>query len=409
MRISPVAVALLAVHGAAWGTSCAYPPPCGLIVAGSILITGKVDATLIDGDPKGKRWFRVEVHDALLGLDPQERYAWVEGEFTKGKEYFLDLRRDEEGELYPQFCGSSDELNSRSRETVQQIKDLQRTGKGTVQVWLRLNGSNMEGMEVSIDGPSGTKQGTTDKDGWAFFKELDPGHYRMRSLEQHYQPESDDTREVEVLAGGCSSAYWHLQGDGVVSGTVKTQTGIPAANLRLQLAEHLTMFNAVTDAQGRFRFENVTPGEYRLGTNLMEVRTASIPHNEVVPGYFEVKPGATVDGIEFTIPDYGPAREIRFHVIDRDSGRPLVGAYIRDTRVWAPELGGLIEDALKTDANGVAIASGWEDVGYRVNAEFYQGPGILDRLVSGSVDVRPGRGPIDVILKLRPLREGLPR
>ena len=97
-----------------------------------------------------------------------------------------------------------------------------------------------------------------------------------------------------VLLVACSVA-WSAYGpaDGTISGTVRNSTGAPfqGAFVRARNVKTKTTVNVLSDTQGRFRVQNLPPGDYemsheqdtlgRLNPRTGEVTEYPFPHSEI--------------------------------------------------------------------------------------------------------------------------------
>src|SRR3989441_8702569 len=92
-------------------------------------------------------------------------------------------------------------------------------------------------------------------------------------------------RRVAVLTFVAWSIAWSAYGsDGTtISGTVKNSTGAPyrGAFVRVRNVKTTMTFNVLSDSQGRYRVENVPPGDY-------EIRATAIGYKD------DVRSGVTV-------------------------------------------------------------------------------------------------------------------
>jgi hypothetical protein len=170
-------------------------------------------------------------------------------------------------------------------------------------------------------------------------------------------------------------------------------------------------YTAETDQEGRFRFDLVFPGRYLLGTNILYeyVPTSAVPRSYYPGGgtrreAFEilVEEGAKVDGLAFTLPDFGAKRRIDICVVNK-AGQPVAGAKIADDILAANNdvaSFGSLGDNLETDATGCLMAEGFERASYRVRAA--TGRNLKDLESSDDAEIPPGKGPVSIVLVLQP-------
>ena len=154
------------------------------------------------------------------------------------------------------------------------------------------------------------------------------------------------------------------------------------------------------------QIENVLPGRYRMGTNILfeDMATSTAPR-AWYPGRrtrdeaaeILVDAGAHVAELQFTLPDVGPRRTIRIRVVD-SAGRPVPRAHVSDDSDGDGEYGSL-GDNLTTDDKGSLTVQGFERAQYTVSATSRG-----EAADSGPVEIAPGKGPLTVVLVLRTMQ-----
>ncbi|WP_426755911.1 carboxypeptidase regulatory-like domain-containing protein [Myxococcus sp. Y35] len=109
----------------------------------------------------------------------------------------------------------------------------------------------------------------TNREGVALFTETQAGLFTICARGAGH--EEDCEAEVGVVAGGELSVDLRLPPGAVIEGQVVQQDGLPAAGVRLMamgttVNGRLTVMptQAVTDAEGRYRLDGVTPGYVRV-------------------------------------------------------------------------------------------------------------------------------------------------
>ncbi|MBN9654118.1 carboxypeptidase regulatory-like domain-containing protein [Halobacillus sp. GSS1] len=136
---------------------------------------------------------------------------------------------------------------------------------------------------------------TTNGNGQYNFTSLTPGSYSLSYLLNNYMTA---TRSVTVTAGQTEVVNVLLTPDpGSITGTVRT-TGnvvIPGAEVHLVNNSNVVLSTAITDAQGEYTFNGVTPGSYVLtvsaSTYQSETRGTTVQSNAATVEDFQL-PGS---------------------------------------------------------------------------------------------------------------------
>ena len=126
----------------------------------------------------------------------------------------------------------------------------------------------------------------TDDQGRFHVNELSPGKYKLTLLLPDELYTSKPEQELTVSDGGCATADYYVVDNGRLSGRVLDSEGQPAVKVQLQLmeADHTDPLKdqakyAQTDAEGRYKFDSLPPGQYVLGANLKRLWDMSDPTN----------------------------------------------------------------------------------------------------------------------------------
>ena len=332
---------------------------------------------------------RFRIEEPLVGLSPdtKETVVSVPGAgLEKGQRYLVDAGKADDGRLFLKICGASGTVTSADTAEALEYLRMRALGKATTFVKVKVfrdRNVPMIGVDVSISGPSGTLSARTDTTGVAVFNGLEQGHYRASAASAHYHytstPRPVLTRDVDVLEGTCRSARIDLQSESSVSGVVWEAPGTPAAFLDLELVSPLHSFpdaySTRTDKDGKFLFTSVSPGQYLLGSNIIGIRSSTIPPtyypgvaNRDEAARLEVSaPDSVLDGLVFTLPDLGGKRDIEICVVD-EHGVPVSSAtLITPFKIKGKSLARLGHQPV-TDKDGCVREQAYAKASYEVEA-----------------------------------------
>lgn len=405
-------------------TSCVRLSPCAVFRPGGVVFVGSVvsvqplpEPVLNSLDYRTTR-ARVEVREVFAGLTEGTKEVTIEaGDWLKaGSELVFDAYGLEGGGYGLRVCGQTAEASDRN-EFLRYLRSRKKGLEATsVAVAVFSSHRGLPGVDVTIRGPEGARQGSTDREGIAQFAGIPAGKYSISVAKAHFRLSEgpyNDT-EIEVLDQACPTARIALVSSATVSGVLRGADGrtLAGAEVELVSVEHdVVGFDATTDEKGSFRFEDVLPGRYLLGTN---IRFEGMATGNIQRAYFpgrehrseaaeiEVGAGAALTGLQLTLPDAGPRRKIRVCVVD-SAGKPVPEARIFDAS-WqgdrVVQYGRI--DRLTADESGCAVTEGYERASYPVIASTESSSKFL---TSDPATIPPGKGPAYVVLVLEPAKK----
>jgi 5-hydroxyisourate hydrolase-like protein (transthyretin family) len=376
-RFVPILLLLMLVAARdAEACSCmASGPPCQSYFEVQAVFAGTVRSiTPIGAPPTWGPSVRVEFEEAIgfRGVDGETQSvvtSVADGAscgygFKPGERYVVYAYRSKPGEpLRTGIC-------SRTRPIAQAAEDLLffKTLSGTpgnARVFGSITHSefNLATRDVRNYGPVpnvrltlrsavATFQATTDAAGRYELHGVTPATYQL-TVEAPPEFSAADLEKTLQLTDsrGCAEADFVLRFDGRVRGSIRTSTGGPAANVRVQLmpiefvgtSDLIETIDATTDAAGRFEFSKVTPGRYVLGVDLFRVIDLLPDPNVAFPATYH--PG-TPDAMRATIIEWKGGER---HDLEPMTLPPARRAY---------QLTGLVTLEDGTPAAGVSVALG---------------------------------------------------
>ncbi len=330
------------------------------------------------------------------------------GFMNLGESYLIDGGQAADGTVWPAICGQSGTITEQKMQ-IRYLKDAARGKKRTPSTSIRLfeDFTAMRGIEIALRGPGGVHKARTDANGWAHYARLKPGSYSLVQLPAHHMmdPNEQVPTTFTVYPGSCSTQTWYFRGDGIVSGRVLTEDGLPLSGVTLELVgsgESKPHYKTVSTAEGGFQFKAVTSGTFHLGTSVVDL--SNVPRSLLGGGHptdLAVEPGGTVDNLELRIPDPGGPRSLVFHLTDGE-GQPIKGAYLQDMKLpLNPNAAGLASN-MYSDENGDLTVEARSKVSYRVKARFSDFP-ISRWKESDPVTITPEMDPLRYDLRLKPI------
>jgi hypothetical protein len=270
------------------------------------------------------------------------------------------------------------------------------------------------GVTVSIEGSGVRRTAATDNKGSTVFSGLSPGEYRVQFSAEGYVV-TWPLPNVKLHAKGCADVGLPLRLNRVVTGTVTTRDGFPAAGVRIEAVPVRPRYphdypspadSATTDAEGRYELRNLPFGEYYLGTSLASSTTKENPYPRWFYPGTEDPPAAAFLRIGERPEQY----RFDFMLPERQKPRVIEGTVVWPNGSPAADVQVTLEDPrwpsrvqiVKTDSSGRFMAEGFSRSRYRVHATKFSGrPGDIALDSAEPATVEPdGTNPVKLLLVL---------
>jgi 5-hydroxyisourate hydrolase-like protein (transthyretin family) len=401
-------------------------------------VVGESKFTVNEGSRQHtQRLVRLAVEQPLRGIEAAEvevATGWGGGDcgyqFRRGVRYVVYADRDEKGgRLYTGTC-------TRTRPLAEADEDLAYfrglgASEPTGTVFGEARRRNyfwQEGEQVfkpvadaglTVEGADVSRELKTDAEGRFRVAGLAPGKYRLTMKvppglfhETGKGEVREVVREVELAARGCAQADFYFESDTRVSGRVLEASGKPAADLRLQMRgapsdarRGNTFLYAQADADGRFEFKAVPPGEYLLGVRLLGSVGQPLPYprtyfpgtpSREAAGVVKVKEGEHLGGLEMRLPAPLEEYEVTGEVVWED-GRPAPGATVYVNQEVDDRTGDY--KSVRADERGRFAVKVYEGMSYKVSA--YSPDATGPAPMSPPLDVPPpGARPVRLVLPI---------
>lgn len=154
--------------------------------------------------------------------------------------------------------------------------------------------------------------GRTESDGSFTIEDIDPGLYTIHVAHSDFlwRPMFDDYRRIEVTAAGCAYTSIYLRPNNRIEGRLVDQDGQPLKNVFVTLdgvreswGKYPPSLTTYSGARGRFVFEGVLLGEYRIqipylrsmgGSRYLTAEQASDETAAYYPGVLDEADASTI-------------------------------------------------------------------------------------------------------------------
>lgn len=287
-------------------------------------------------------------------------------------------------------CSGSRLITDETRESVDpDLQYLRRFKAGTAlpRVTGRVNprefdfpsDEGLSAVKVTLSGNGFTLSTLTDSNGNYLFNPVPIGTYSLRASLPSYLPIMRQ-QTVEVSASGCGYADFVMVGTGVIQGVLADHSGRPLSNVEVEIVrlgndghpDDLDSGRTQSDRSGRYRFANLSHGDFQVGVNLLEAPDAKTPYEQtrwIQDGSpsIHLGPGEKKDLSPLKLPVRTKVHRIDVEVHWPD-GRPAHGV-----TVWA-DIGNEPGDYGETDTNGVTHLLLLEGFSYDLEAKIWVGP-----------------------------------
>lgn len=396
------AAACLLAAGRAEACTCSRPAsPCAAYAgAGAVFVGTVADARGAKAGGKGwagttaRRVYKFAVEEAFSGVVGAEVEVWTGAgggdcgfPFERGARYVVYAQRDDEtGSLSTSICTRT-QTASAAAEDLEFLRGLAaRASGGTLsgevtRVRKQIKEGSWRGVGPAADAPvlvygEGLRRELhTDAQGRFSLSGLKPGTYRVKLSPPENLVTHEAERRFEVADRGCAAANFFVFDDGRLGGVITDAEGKPAGNVRLTLYEAddpdpagLDVLSLHTDAEGRYLFEGVPPGSYRLAVNLTRLpdfrdQTAAFPRT-YYPGTPEASGAEVITlgegerklNLDWRLPARRPSVPVEVFVVWPD-GRPVEKALVTLQDVT---YGSEHRHGDETDADGRVAFEGFE-------------------------------------------------
>ncbi len=422
--------------------SCQYggTPPCqeywktDVVFAGTVAGVAKI--TINEGsDSFEKRLVRFEVTETFRG-EQAAKAEVVTGlgfgdcgyVFNVGETYLVYAERNKSDKrLYTSVCTRTRPI-SHAAEDLDYIRNSPYLAPGAA-IFGKVNKPNYQAKSgesfsapvssanLIIEGASSRIETQTDAQGAYRITGLAPGAYKVelkvpKGLTSSGM--SDDAMvegKAEVVERGCQQVDFYLVPDTSLSGRVVDAFGKPVAGLRLDIRgapsdpRNVNNFlDAKTDAEGRFEFKTVPPGDYLLGFRILGSSGDEAPYPRTYypgvafksqAGVIIVKEGGNLSNLELRMPPPLIERSVQGFVVWSD-GRPAPGADISLGLLEEGESSG--SQTIQADDRGHFTLKTYEGLNYKVSAYPRNATGAAAQSEWVEVPQPPDAKPIKLVL-----------
>jgi hypothetical protein len=263
----------------------------------------------------------------------------------KGAQYLVFASKDRQEKLVADHCAQPIPL-ALADSDLHFLRDLQSGNApktilyGTIRRVLDAEHiTPLSTATVEASGPAGSFQTNTDNNGSFQFRDIPPGEYRLTAALPDTETVRADRSFVNVKSEGCASTELLVMWNGRISGRATQSNGQPVKDVDVSLfleGQDLTQrMVEKTDSDGRFAFEQLWPGRYKVSVFGMEGPGDDYPFPPLFyaqaltsdrADVIELAAGQQFDRANFVIPDFFP-RLLQIQVVWPDQ-HPASGAHV---------------------------------------------------------------------------------
>jgi hypothetical protein len=365
--------------------------------------------------PPQKRIIRFELEEAFIGvpygLAEVQIVTGLGGgdcgyDFQRGVDYIVYAFKNAEGQLETGICSRTRLLRDAEEDLayLRAIASAPPTGEIRI-VRVSSEVPGMAGIRTRVEGRGQEHFLLTDTAGEATLRDLIPGQYRVRAELDGYLPVD---RTVEVSAKGCVEVPIFMSPDRRIQGRVITSSGLPAANIDVEVrpVQEMSGDSVKTDTEGRYELRRFRAGGYYLGINLQQPPTPESPYTRwFYPGTEDLARATVIyfseevemKSYDLMLPERQNERVVEGAVFWPD-GRPVAGArmFVLDARwLWHDFVA-----RATTDANGrFSLPRLLDGTHYRLHAVFLNtSPYGMNS--AEPINIQPGKTPLKLRLVL---------
>ncbi|MFY9620922.1 MAG: carboxypeptidase-like regulatory domain-containing protein [Pyrinomonadaceae bacterium] len=317
--------------------------------------------------------------------------------FERAKQYLIYASKSvNENRLYTGICNRT-RLLSEASEDLKFFYNLPPEGSGsTITVSVRrylvpvhdesrFEITALPSVKVTVDGGGNHFEGDTDQDGQYQFRGLRPGTYKVKA-ELPSNPRNHSEAEVSVIDRGCAYREFVSRPAVIISGKVFDASGnpVPGAKVDLIKADDALVESPkgkwrFTNNEGRYTLDDIPPGRYLLGVNLINATSLQCPlPRTYFPGAVEpssatiitVEEARDLHNTDIKLGPAFPEQEIEGTVI-WPNGKPAVRAVVALANGSEPHY--LVGQQKGVDSKGHFVLRGVAGCTYQVIAFTYGG------------------------------------
>ena len=401
---------LLLSAQAAYACSCIDSgPPCQAYGAVSAVFSGRVmeitsfsstDGPLKDYSQRLVRFAVLQPYRGVSGNSAETVTGNGGGDcgypFKVGESYLVyAYQNSQDNRLYASICSRTRPL-SEAGEDLEYIHSLSNaTGGGTiygvVNRFRRVNADvsyqplgPMGGVRVAVEGGGRSVEALTDGEGAFRVLGLSPGSYNVRlAAPEGFWPGRSE-HKVELRDKGCAVVNFTLERNTSLSGRVLNEGGGPAAKIMVNLVlsnqvnerYQRNILFVQADAEGRFEFRSIPPGEYLLGVRLSRVTDPQFAYPRTfypdtqelaLAQVIVISEGQSLEGYTIQLPQRLTPRKIGGVIVWPD-GKPVPDARICFEEVEYAEGSACHAGDAKVGEDGRFSFTGFEGLRYLLRA-----------------------------------------